>query len=309
MVALLVGLACALMTLRKTPRVFELFVVLTLAVAVTVLLIPGRAYAIKNSATATISYLPLALLILAVAIASWQFKSNLHSPEQRHLWWRRTGPVVIVALVAMGAYSEMYPRADYAHLVRILPPTLLLFFLISARSVSTLTVYFQNRLQSPRRAALLCAAAPLVLLLTVGIKDTWRPRFDSRLHFSEQTPLTLPRARGILVGRKQAGFIENLAAVIEGNSSPDDYMFSFAPRGTAFYFLSARRNPARLVWWRSAGIKSEDREALLDQITRGVPKLVIVPDGFHNERILDHINARYRQIETVGDLKIYDRTQ
>src|SRR5262249_19650395 len=140
-----------------------------------------------------------------------------------------------------------------------------------------------------------------------GLKDTWQPRFDSHLRFVEHTPLSVDRAHGTLVTRKQAAFIERLAATIGANSSADEYIFSFAPRGTGFYFLSARRNPTRLVWWRSVGIKSEDREALLDKLANRIPKLVLVPDGFHNERVLDHIKANYHQIETVEDIAIYDR--
>ena len=215
----------------------------------------------------------------------------------------------MVALFALGTYAEVYPRADYAHLVRILPPIFLLLFLAASHSIPSLTGYFQNYLSSARRAALLCAAVPIVLVFAVGIKDTWQPRFNSRFQFVDQTPINTSRARGVLVSRRQAAFIDELATAIEAHSSRDDYIFSFAPRGTAFYFLSMRRNPSRLLWWRSAGIKSEDREALLEKIAQGIPKLVLVPRGFNNDRVLDQLGARYHQIDTVSDITIYDRNQ
>lgn len=306
---LLVICALGLIAVRKTPRLFEPFVLAVLALCSAVLLIPGRAYAIKTSATAAMSYFPPALLLLAFAIAAWRFKSNRHSADERQQWWRSCGPIVTVALFALGAYLEMYPRADYAHLVRVLPPVFLLLLLLTTRSVPVLTHHFKNRLPAPRRAALLCAAAPLVFLFLVGIKDTWQARFDSQLRFVEQTPLKLDRARGMLVSRRQAGFIEGLAAAIEAHSSPGDPMFSFAPRGTAFYFLTGRKNPTEFVWWRSVGIKGEHREALLDKIAGGVPRLILVPDGFQNERILDNIGARYHQVDSVADIAIYERNQ
>ena len=131
-------------------------------------------------------------------------------------------------------------------------------------------------------------------------------RFQS-FDFIEQTPLKLERARGILVSRKQAAFIEDLAATIEAHSSPDDPIFSFAPRGTAFYFLAARRNPTQFVWWRSVGIKGHERESMLEKIDNGIPRLLLISEGFHNEKILDHINAHYRQIDSVGDIRVLDR--
>lgn len=302
-------IAIAVVVFRKASRVFEPFVaVATTAIAIA-LLVPGKGYVLKDSATASIFYLPPMLLVLVLIGIGWTFYNARRSAQERSVWWGRTGPVLIVSLFAFSAYSEMYPRADYAHLVRILPPTLLLLFLAAREMVPLLTSRLRHGLQSPHRAAVLCASAPVFLFFVIGIKDAWQPRFDSSLRFNEQTPLSLERARSILVSRKQAGFIEHLAASIEANSSPDDYIFSFAPRGTAFYFLSARRNPSRLVWWRSAGITGTDREDLLGKIENGVPKLVVVSEGFHNDRVLAYLDARYHHIETVGDLKIYDRAQ
>ncbi|HWN99155.1 MAG TPA: glycosyltransferase family 39 protein [Blastocatellia bacterium] len=307
--ALLAVTVIGFMALRNAPRVFEYYVILAVVFAAIALLIPGRGFAIKNSATAAMFYLPPALFALSLAAVAWQFRSSRRGAEHNEDWWKSAGPIVIVGLFALAAYLEMYPRADYAHFVRMLPPVLLLLFLLIDRGVPALSTYFERYLPSPRRAALLCGAAPIALLFIVGIKDNWQPRFDASLRFIEQTPLAVERARGILVSRKQAKFIDDLAAAIEANSSPDEYIFSFAPRGTAFYFLNGRKNPSRFVWWRSVGIRSEERQALLDKIASGIPKLVFVSEGFHNERILDYINARYHQIEAVGELKVYDRNQ
>jgi hypothetical protein len=111
----------------------------------------------------------------------------------------------------------------------------------------------------------------------------------------------------MLVSRKQAAFIEELAASIEAHSTRDDPILSFAPRGTAFYFLAARRNPTQFTWWRSVGIKAHERESLLDTIDNGIPRLVLISEGFHNERILDHISAHYREVAAVNDIRIFDR--
>jgi hypothetical protein len=289
---------------RFTPKLFEVFIVLVLGCGVAAMLIPGRAMAIKTSATAAVAYMPLTLFVAAVLFAAWQFRNR-----SRGEGWSSAGQFVIASLFALGAYLEMYPRADYAHLVRALPPVFLLLFLLIARAVPALTKYFQSRLSNPPRAAILCGAVPLVLLFSAGIKDAWQPRFDSGFHFIEQTPLKLERARGILASRKQAAFIEDLAAAIEAHSSPDDPIFSFAPRGTAFYFLTARRNPTRFVWWRSAGIKGRDRESMINTLAAEVPKLVIISKSFQNERLLGEINSHYSLVGEVADLRIYERNQ
>jgi hypothetical protein len=303
-VGLIAVAAIGAIVVRFAPRFFETFIVLVLVCGTAVLLIPGRARVVKTAATAAVAYMPLTLFVVAVLFAAWQFRKR-----GRGDWWSSAGPVLIVSLFALGAYLEMYPRADYAHLVRALPPVFLLLFLLVARAVPELTTRFQNRLSHPRRAAMLCGAVPLVLLFSTGIKDAWQPRFDSSFRFVEQTPLEIERARGILVSRKQAAFIEELAATIEAHSSPDDPIFSFAPRGTAFYFLSARRNPTQFVWWRSVGIKGRDREALINSLAGRVPKLVIISQSFHNERLLAEINANYHLAGEAGDIRIYDRNQ
>ena len=287
---------------RFIPKLFEAFIVLVLVCGFAVMLIPGRAFAVKASATAAVAYMPLTLFVVAVLFVAWGFRNRSRSE-----WWSSNGPIAIVSLFALGAYLEMYPRADYAHLVRALPPVFLLLFLLIARAVPELTAYFQNRLSNPPRAAMLCGAVPLVLLFSAGIKDAWQPRFDSGFHFIEQTPLELERARGILVSRKQAAFIEQLAATIEAHSALDDPIFSFAPRGTAFYFLAARRNPTQFVWWRSVGVKGHERESLLEKLDNGIPRLLLISEGFHNERILDHINAHYHQVSAVNDIKVLER--
>lgn len=305
--SLVVVTAIALFAIRRMPRLFEPFLTAVMLAGSIILLLPGRAYLIKNSATAAISYFPIALFALTLIFLAWQFVRHRRSRQEREWLWQSYGPIIIVAAFALAAYLEMFPRADYAHLVRVLPPVFLLLFLLMVRCAAALVGFFQDRLPRPRRAALLCAAVPIVFLFATGIKDGWQPRFDSSFRLIEQTPLAIKRASGILVTRKQAEFVDSLAVMIETNSSPDDYIFSFAPRGTAFYFLSARKNPTRLVWWRSVAISNADREAFLRQIGERVPELILIPDGFHNERVRAQIESGYERIGAVADIAVYKR--
>lgn len=308
-VALGTGLAVAgaFIILRKAPRWFEAYLTSLIALASIALLIPVRAYFIKVSASATVAYMPLILFVIAAGLVVWQLKSVRASEEQKRLWWSRNGKIVILALFAAGAYGEVFPRADYYHLVRVLPPIFLLLVAMIARALPGLRDYFQNHLPSPLRAAIFCAAVPLAMLLVVAIKDVWQPNFNSKFEFLDRVPLSIERAQGIMVRPKQAELIEGLVRLIEENSSQGDEIFSFAQRGAGFYFLTGRSNPTRFVWWRSVGLKKEDRAAVLEMIAHQRPRLILLQDAFKDRRVRDQITSGYDRIGASHDIGVYAR--
>ncbi len=307
--ASLVIIAGGFIVLTKAPKLFMLYAGLTVCAGAVAVLIPGRLYRIKASASAAVAYFPIFLFFLAVIIAFFQLKRIYRNDALRRDWWRLHGAIVFTALFAIGAYLELYPRADYYHLVRVLPLVFLLATLFAARLLPALLAYFQMRLPLSKRATLLCAAAPLVFFFATGIKDTWQPHFDSSLHFIERTGLQINSARGILVRRRQAELIEGLASLIESNSSTDDYIFSFAKRGTAFYFLTGRSNPTRFVWWHSVGLKGGDREAVLEQIEGRQFKLILMEDKLKDRNVRDLVSAGYDQIGKTADIAVYKRRE
>jgi hypothetical protein len=295
--------------LHKASRWFEVYLLLLIAIGSALILVPGRAYVIKTSATAVVAYLPALLFAIAGLMAFRQFRRSARDGADPREAWLRAAPIAVVTSFALGAYLEMYPRADHYHLVRLLPVIFLLAVLLIARCVPALTAYLQRRLPSPRRAALLCASIPLTFLLAVGVKDTWQPQFDSSFRFIDRTPVALDRAQGILVGRKHAEFINGLAEIINGNSAEGDYIFSFAQRGTGLYFLTDRRNPTRFVWWRSVGLEELDRQLVLDKIAERTPKLVLLQDSLRDVRIRERVTSNYDHIGNVADIGVFDRRQ
>jgi 4-amino-4-deoxy-L-arabinose transferase-like glycosyltransferase len=285
------GLAVAIghVILRRAARWFECYLLLTSTVMPAILFMPGMGW-FARSATAAIFYFPPATF--AATLLSLLFSLRRGSAN----WWAERGPVVTVALFAAGIYLEIFPRADYYHLVRALPPVFLLF-LVLIRS--------QGSIWGRRRAALfLAAASPLI---AIGVKDTWLPQFDGWLRFRDRKPLSIERARGIMVGQKEAELIECLTAMIEGHSAPGDYIFSFSRRGGAFYFLAERKNPTRFLWWDSVGIEERHREEALREISEEGPKLILIQDDMRDSRILDLIGARYRKIGSVADISVYGK--
>ncbi|HJQ68007.1 MAG TPA: glycosyltransferase family 39 protein [Blastocatellia bacterium] len=307
--ALLIAAAGAVILSRKAPRLLESYLIAVLITGSLVILIPGRLQLMKASGTALVAYLPVFLFIGVAVFLLWLFRWKAKSDDERRRQWKLFGPIIIVMLFALGAFLEMYPRADYYHLVRILPPIFLLLLLVIIRGGERLGEVFEGRLRAPRRAAILCGLIPLIFLSLVGVKDTWKPQFDSSFHMLDREPLEIERAEGIKVTPRQKEFIEEMTRAIEANSAPGDQIFSFAQRGTGFYFLADRRNPTRFVWWRTVGIKSDARESVLKMIADREPKLVLVQDSLTDPRVRDTVDANYHEVAAVADIAIYDRNE
>ncbi len=306
---LLVVVAGGYLVIRRAPKLFAAYAITIIALGCGVLLVPGRAYILKQSAGAAVAYLPLALFAAIVWLVVWRLVKGPGGAEDRQQWWRTYGAILIVALFTLGAYLEMYPRADEYHLVRVLPAVFLLLVLFINLTLTSVTNYFRRYVEEPSRPAVLAVSAPLVLLVVAGLYGTWGPHFDARFNFIDRKALSIERARGMLVSGRQAEFIEGLARSIEENSSPDDYVFSFAQRGSGFYFLSGRRNPTRFVWWRSVGIDGQDREAVLAMIADRRPRLILLQDSLTNKRVRETVISNYHQVSAVTDIAVYERNQ
>jgi hypothetical protein len=146
---------------------------------------------------------------------------------------------------------------------------------------------------------------PIVFLLLGGIQDTWATEFESGLRFRDSRELSIDRGRGIFVEERQADLTEGLVRLIRANTTEDDYIFSFAQRGSALYFLAGRRNPTRFLWWRSVGISEEEREGVMSMIAERRAKLIVVQDVEATQEIQDFVGENYDQIGTVADIAVY----
>lgn len=307
--AIAIAVAIGALVFYKATRLFPAYLIGALVFGSVVLLIPGRAYAFKESVLASIAYVPIAIFTASFAVALAQLMKARETSEYRAKWWQLNGPSVITGLFALGLYLEVFPRADTQHLVRVLPVVLLFLFALLARSFNSISEFFGARMPAPRRLSLLLVSLPLWFLLLAGLLDSWWPQFDAKLHLRDRTPLSIDRGRGILVEKRQAELAEGLVGLIEKNSEIDDPIFSFSQRGSSLYFLANRRNPSRLVWWSSVGISAEDREAVMNMIEARVPKLIILQDIPANKRIRDFVGSYYNNVGTITDIAVYSRIQ
>jgi 4-amino-4-deoxy-L-arabinose transferase-like glycosyltransferase len=329
--ALMAAFTGAVILITYAPRRLVIFITVTALLMAALVLWPGRAFVFKQSATAAVAYLPLALFAIVVAMALWPGKSSFRpgserlalrgrlkalwqsilsefqTPAARRDWWRRNGATVTVMLFALGVYLEMFPRADYYHLVRVLPPVFLLLLVVLMRARPAIEEGLRARLTTSPRAAWLIVCAPVFLLVVIGWQATWRPQFDGRFRMVDRKELAIERGRGILVGERQAALVDGLVRLIQDNSAADEPIFSFSQRASALYFLAARRNPTRFLWWRSVGIPAEERDAVMQMIGERQPKLIVVQEIAATQKTRDFIGQYYRRLGAVADLAVYAR--
>ncbi len=300
--ASLAAIVVGLVVLRKAARLFATYLIAVLGIGAIILLMPGKAELLNESAIASVAYFPPLIFAVGALLAIRQLKRGGGGAAE---WWHDNGAITITGLFAIAVYLEVFPRADFYHLVRVLPPVFLFFFALLFRGLPSLKEHLMMLISSPNRVALLTVAPPLVFLLLAGVQDTWVPEFDAGFHLRDNRELALERGRGIFVEPKQAEMTEGLVQLIQANSSQDDYIFTFAQRGSAFYFLAARRNPIRFLWWRSVGISGEEREAVMAMIANRRAKLIIVQDVAANKEIQDFIGDNYDHLGTVTDIAVY----
>ena len=300
--AMLAATIGGVVVLHKAGRFFGAYVIAAVGIGSIILLAPGKAGLLNESAIAAVAYVPPLIFAAALTAAIWQLKSRGRSAVS---WWRDNGAIAVTGLFAIAVYLEVFPRADFYHLVRVLPPVFLFSCALLFRVLPALRDYLRERGAPQNRVALLTVATPLIFLLLAGVQDTWVPEFDEGFHFRDNRELNLERAQGILVEQRQAEMTEGLVKLIQANSSEEDSIFSFAQRGSALYFLAARRNPTRFVWWRSVGISPDEREAVMAMIANRRAKLIVVQDIAANKDIQDFIADNYIHIGTVSDIAVY----
>lgn len=299
-VILLPVVAIGWLILFKARRVFGFYWIGVAVVGFCLVLQarPGRVFG--DSVIAWAAYFPPLVFFLAAALAAWELRQTRGIKD----WWRDNKAIAITGLFALAVYLEVFPRADYYHLVRVLPPVFLFFVVLLYRCMPSLEALLRRQATATTRNALLVLATPAVFLFVAGVKDTWQPQFDG-FHLKDNRELAIDRGRGILVDEKQAELAEGLVRLVQDNSSPDDYIFSFAQRGAGIYFMAERKNATRILWWSAVGISAEERESVRAMIRERRAKLIIVQDVEANKEIQDFISANYDHLGTVADVAVY----
>ena len=294
--AVLIGLLIR----RLMPAGFIVYTFALIGALFFLILGPG-AIVFKESVTSAMSYIPAIVLLDAAVLIGYQGYKLKRPSKVVDVDPLREGKVLIVLMFVLGTYLEVFPRADYYHLVRVLPPVFLLIILLIYNGG------IRIRRLKPEMFGLYLAVSclPLVFLLLTGIKDTWRPQFENGFHFNDDTPINVERARGILVNKELAMLIEDVTRYIDQNSGPGDPVFSFARRGGGLSFLAGRRNTSRIIWWDSSGIKREDKDAVISMLEGKRAKLVLIQEKLDDKLVLECVERKYEIIGIVSDIKVF----
>jgi hypothetical protein len=287
----------------QAPRLLLASTYVFAAIGGALVLMPGRTGMLRDAATAAVAYFPAFILLASLCWILFRVADNKRKGDQRGALDRERR-LMVVACFALGAYLEVFPRADYYHLVRVLPPVFLVFIVLMS-CIFCWAPHGASGASSTRQAMVELAPLLVLMLAFTGVADTWLPQFDGWFRLADRSPVPIPRARGLMVSEYQAGMIADLTKLIESNSSPDDSIFSFARRGAGFYFFAGRRNPTRLLWWDSVGIKAADRAAVLDMLKAGGPKLVLIQMALDDSQVREIVNANYQKIGAVEDIEAF----
>src|SRR5207253_1578475 len=100
------------------------------------------------------------VFLVALALGAWQLKN----PQRIEDWWRDNGAIAITGMFALAVYLEVFPRADYYHLVRVLPPLFLFYVVLVQRCLPSLREILRQRVPWPGWNAFLIVAATIVFL-------------------------------------------------------------------------------------------------------------------------------------------------
>jgi hypothetical protein len=287
------------------------------------------------------------LLLIVVAVGdrgpvSWLFRSMLANVYYLAIYFAAAGMIwsvilyrrrdvrfartVMLVSFAVAAFLEIFPRSDPDHLVRVIPPSLLLMCVMlsqvrrkEAERPAQAAGGRDRRMPRPPGAlvALILVVGACLLVIALGIRVTWAPQFGPGIQFKANTPLTFDRGLGVSDTPAEAARLNGVVSFVQNNTGADDPIFAASRKTTGIYFLAGRRNVTRLLWPDSAGILLEDREAIRQMIVERRFKLILVggdqggadssgadsePD--EDRRILRAVNENYHPGTTIDGVTV-----
>jgi hypothetical protein len=266
---------------KMAPRARRLYLVAAFVLLLAVVAVgDAAAYggAIFHSMVANVYYLPI---YFTAAGAIWAV--ILYRRGKRPEFAR----AVTLVSFALAAFLEIFPRSDPDHLVRVIPPSLLLMCAMLVKREKdkvpdrgTPAPPSKGGSATRSRAAgfgvPLFVAGVCALVIALGIRVTWAPQFAHGLEFRTSAPLLFGQGRGVSDTPQEAARLNGVVNFIQNNTVPGDPILAVSRKMTSLYFFAARPNITRLLWLDSAGILSDERDGIHRMIGDHRFKLVVV---------------------------------
>jgi hypothetical protein len=299
-VAALVVAAIGVLAFRNARRLIPYFLVLVTLLLLGVVAIgdSGPSAQLYRSLAAQVYYLPIYSVLGGVIWAVVEYFRGNHA---------HAAALAGLVLIPAAAFIEVFPRSDPDHLVRVLPPSLLLLCILAyefgrryaaidsgkargalasgaasgvdfsiAGESSSCQSYVLSAPAYGRWFPSLLVVGVAVVISAIGVRVTWAPQFDSGFRLVENTPLEFERGRGVYGSEIEADRFNRVVDFVQQHSNPGDPIFTTARKMTATYFFAARPNTTRMLWFDSAGIPGEDRELVYQAIQDHKYKLILI---------------------------------
>jgi hypothetical protein len=216
-------------------------------------------------------------------------------------------------------------RSGVENIHKVLPPAILLLFLIIDNSLTSI-IRARFRFLRVAHGALICAlvlSTAVVVFRTNYLKD----RFDSTINeiasLSEKWSGAKNRGSqvpsvergGVFYDPKTAHSLVAIRDFLEANTQPGDYVYFF-PNEAAYYFLFNRNNPTRYSFSYSA-VTAAQRKELVDDLEKNKPHYVVysrntwrvddIMEDVQVPEVVRYLHDNYKIYQDLGDVVIEER--
>jgi hypothetical protein len=308
---------------RRAPRLIPRLIAVVMFLMLLIIAIGdhGPTGQLYRSIAAQVYYLPVYAAVAGAVLVLAEYTRG-----------DRARAVGLIGLVLMpaAAFVEVFPRSDPDHLVRVLPPSMLLVCvllyelakgLFSSQPATFNRQPAASNLQPSTfnlQPATFMVVAVAVVISAIGLRVTWAPQLDGGFRMVEDSPLEFERARGVCGSELEADRFNKIVEYVGQHTSPDDPIFTTARKMTAVYFFAARPNTTRMLWFDSAGIPTEDREPVYQAIGQRRYKLILIGGGgdadtegaassqAHEARISSLLKEHYHRTELIDGISILE---
>ena len=214
--------------------------------------------------------------------------------------------VFITLLSSAAAFAELFPRFAREQSIGAMPFVILLlvYLLYNYRAVI-------ERFSGGALAAKFALAVLPLTFFLVGARLFFGTYFERNLSFKSDTELTIERGRGVRFPRHAAQSIDQIVNYIKEHVPNDGYVFAQSNGGSAYLFLSARRNASSAQFWGGVGVSPAARAATIEEINSRQVRLIITSDeamaGEEYAPLRDYLHENFKQLTRFNDVVILER--
>ena len=207
--------------------------------------------------------------------------------------FKRNKNIKIVALsfIVVGEFAvSIYPQSDLLHIYPFFGLILVLLLVSLYKS----------------RLSFLSTGIIIVTILTGFYLTLFREyyRYNPPYRF-QNTPLNLPRAKGILIQKTTAENLISLSDFINKRTSKNDYIFSY-PYYPMIYFILERRNPSKDLIYEIRLWHQYDDKIILNEIKQKKVKYIVTSYGYVFDSDISRFITKQKEVFKNESFKVFE---